>query len=81
MLQPCSFAISLSLFPKLGGIVNAISGVGTMIITTFITLLASQFNTQTQMPLMYLYLSMSVAALLFCLILINRRSQQLGAQL
>ncbi|HAG62080.1 MAG TPA: hypothetical protein DCL40_04160 [Coxiellaceae bacterium] len=64
LIQPCSFAISPSLFPNLGGIVNAISGVCIMLLTSLITLLASQFTTHTQMPLIYLYFSMSLFAFL-----------------
>lgn len=64
LLMSYSFVISLSLFPKLGGTINAISGVGIMMLTSVITLLSSQFSTQTQMPLMYFYFSMSVIALL-----------------
>ena len=51
--MPCAFAISLSLFPQLGGIVNALSGLGMIIVASLMTFIASQFHTHTPMPLIY----------------------------
>ena len=71
--MPCAFAISLSLFPQLGGIVNALSGLGMMTVASLMTFIASQFHTHTPMPLIYVYLSMSIFALFAYLSLIRAR--------
>ena len=72
LLMPSMFALSMSLFPTLGGTVNAASGMGMQWVTSIITLLASHFSTATQLPMMELYLGIVLCALLVRSVLLRR---------
>ena len=59
IMAPNGFGIALSLFPKLGGSVNAILGGLFVLGSSLSSLIASSLNPHSQMPLMYLYVTIS----------------------
>ncbi len=64
VLLPASFSIYLPLFPQLGGTVNAVSGLSQMIVSALLTMVAAQFVTVTQLPLLFLLLGMFILSCL-----------------
>lgn len=72
LMMPNGVALTLSLFPKLGGTVNAIFAALYVMGASLTSLIASKLGTQTQMPLLYSYLAIGIAALFIYYLLLKR---------